>query len=86
MGLISQCEFSISDPKHQCLGLFLKNKRQPQKIESESRYWFRAERITEWFEGCCRILLTGTHSCWKDQAVAEFIWLSIGDCISDRNT
>lgn len=45
MGLISQCEFSISDPKRQCLGLFLKNKRHPQKIESESRCWFRAERM-----------------------------------------
>lgn len=31
------------------------------------------------------MLLNGGHNCQKDQTVAEFIWLSIGDSISERN-
>lgn len=38
------------------------------------------------FERCCQMLLNWGHNCWKHQSAAEFIWLSIGDSISDRNT
>lgn len=47
--------------------------------------WGREDQCV-WFERGCQMLLNGGHNCWKHQSAAEFIWLSIADSISDRNT
>lgn len=60
MDLISQCHFLVSDPKYQHLFLLLKNKRQTQRIECESRCKFRAGRINvNGLKGTVRCFLMG---------------------------
>lgn len=60
MDLFSQRHFLVSDPKYQHLVLLLKNKRQTQRIESESSCKFRAERINvNGLKGAVRCFLMG---------------------------